>query len=64
MIAHTEDRIWLLYASALAAKNPEDTNRAVRELRAELDEQRFETKRFVEAQINNLAHLDAVAGKR
>jgi hypothetical protein len=38
MLPHTENRIWQLYAKALAAKTPEDTNRAVQELRTELDE--------------------------
>ena len=59
MAPHTEHRIWLLYAKALAAKTPEDTNHAVQELRTELDEQRFASKRLVEAQISNLAFLAA-----
>jgi hypothetical protein len=29
MLPHTENRIWQLYATALAAETPEDTNRAV-----------------------------------
>jgi hypothetical protein len=59
MISHTEDRIWLLYAKALAAKTPEDTKHAVQELRAELGEQRFASKRLLEAQIINFEFLDA-----
>jgi|HubBroStandDraft_4_1064222.scaffolds.fasta_scaffold1677950_1 hypothetical protein len=55
MTSHTENRIWQLYAEALAAKTPEDTNRAVQELRTELEEQRFTAKRFVEAQLSNFA---------
>jgi hypothetical protein len=55
MTSHNENRIWQLYAEALAAKTPEDTNRAVQELRTELEEQRFAAKRFVEAQISNFA---------
>jgi hypothetical protein len=43
---------------ALSAKTPEDTNRAVQELRTELDEQPFVERRLVEVQINNLACLD------
>jgi len=58
MLPHTESRIWQLYAKALAAKNPEDTNRAVQELRTQLDEQPFAERRLVEVQINNLACLD------
>ena len=58
MLPHTESRIWQLYAKALAAKTPEDTNRAVQELRTELDEQPFVERRLVEVQINNLACLD------
>ena len=58
MLPHTENRIWQLYAKALAAKTPEDTNRAVQELRTELDEQPFVERRLVEVQINNLACLD------
>ena len=58
MFAHTENRIWQLYAKALAAKTPEDTNRAVQELRTELDEQLFVGRRLVETQINNLACLN------
>jgi hypothetical protein len=54
MLPPTESRIWQLYAKALAAKSPEDTNRAVQELRTELDEQPFAERRLVEAQINNL----------
>jgi hypothetical protein len=58
MLPHTESRIWQLYAKALAAKTPEDTNRAVQELRTELDEHPFVERRLVEVQINNLACLD------
>jgi len=58
MLPHTESRIWQLYAKALSAKTPEDTNRAVQELRTELDEQPFVERRLVEVQINNLACLD------
>ena len=58
MLPHTESRIWQLYAKALAAKTPVDTNRAVQELRTELDEQPFVERRLVEVQINNLACLD------
>jgi len=58
MLPQTESRIWQLYAKALAAKTPEDTNRAVQELRTELDEQPFVQRRLVEVQINNLACLD------
>ena len=58
MLPHTESRIWQLYAKALAAKTPEDTNRAVQELRTELDGQPFVERRLVEVQINNLACLD------
>ena len=54
MLPHSESRIWQLYAKALSAKTPEDTNRAVQELRTELDEQQFAEKRLVEVQINNL----------
>jgi hypothetical protein len=61
MISHTEDRIWLLYAKALAAKTPEDTKHAVEELRSELGEQRFASKRLLEAQISNFEFLDPVA---
>ena len=55
MLPHTESRIWQLYAKALAAKTPEETNRAVQELRTELDEQSFAGRRLVE---NNLTCLD------
>ena len=55
MLPHTESRIWQLYAKALTAKTPEDTNRAVQELRAELDGQPFVERRLVEVQISNLA---------
>ena len=55
MLPHTESRIWQLYAKALAAKTPEDTNRAIQELRTELNEQPFVQRRSVEVQINNLA---------
>ena len=55
MLPHTESRIWQLYAKALAAKTPEDTNRAVKELRTELDGQPFAERRLIEEQINNLA---------
>jgi len=58
MLPHTESRIWQLYAKVLAAKTPEDTNRAVRELRTELDEQPFVERRLIEVQINNLLCLD------
>ena len=58
MLPHTESRIWQLYAKALAAKTSEDTNRAVQELRTELDGQPFVERRLVEVQINNLACLD------
>ena len=58
MLPHTENRIWQLYAKALAAKAPEDTNRAVQELRTELNEQPFVERRLVEVQINNLACID------
>jgi len=58
MLPHTENRIWQLYAKALAAKTPEDTNRAVQELRTELDEQWFVGRRPVEVQIKNLARSD------
>ena len=58
MLPHTESRIWQLYAKALAAKTPEDTNRAVQELRTELDRQPFVERRSVEVQINNLACID------
>ena len=51
MLPHTESRIWQLYANALAAKTPEDTNRAVQELRTELDGQPFVERRIVEVQI-------------
>jgi hypothetical protein len=61
MLPHTESRIWQLYAKALAAKTPEDTNRAVQELRTELNEQPFMERRLVEVQINNLACLDRAA---
>jgi hypothetical protein len=58
MLPHSESRIWQLYAKALAAKSPEDTNRAVQELRTELDEQPFAERRLVEVQISNLTWLD------
>jgi hypothetical protein len=58
MLPHTESRIWQLYAKALAAKTPEDTNQAVQELRTELDGQPFMERRLVEVQINNPACLD------
>jgi hypothetical protein len=58
----TESRIWQLYAKALAAKTPEDTNLAVQELRSELDEHPFVGRRSVEVQINNLACLDRAVG--
>ena len=58
MLPHTENRIWQLYATALAAKTPEDTNRAIHELRTELDEQLFVGRRSVEVQINNLVCID------
>lgn len=58
MLPHNENRIWQLYATVLAAKTPEDTNRAVQELRTELDEQPFVERRLVEVQINNLSCLD------
>jgi hypothetical protein len=58
MLPHTENRIWQLYAKVLAAKTSEDTNRAVQQLRTELDEQPFVERRLVEVQINNLACLD------
>ena len=61
MTSHNENRIWLLYSKALAAKTPEETNHAVQELRTELDEQSFISKRLVEAQISNLAFLDVPA---
>jgi hypothetical protein len=61
MLPYTENRIWQLYATALAAKTPEDTNRAVQELRTELKEQPFAERRLVEVQINNLACLDRAA---
>jgi hypothetical protein len=48
MLPHSESRIWQLYAKALAAKSPEDTNRAVQELRTELDEQPFAERRLLE----------------
>jgi hypothetical protein len=58
MLPHTESRIWQLYAKALTAKTPEDTNRAVQELRTELDGQPFVERRLVEVQISNLACSD------
>ena len=58
MPPHNENRIWQLYAKALAAKTPEDTNRAVQELRTELDEQPFVGRRSVEVQIGNLVCID------
>jgi hypothetical protein len=58
VLAHTENRIWQLYAKALAAKTPEDTNLAVQELRTELDEQPFVERRSVEVHLNNLACLN------
>ena len=58
MLPHSESRIWQLYAKALAAKSPEDTNRAVQELRTELDQQPFAERRLVEVQISNLTGLD------
>ena len=58
MLPHTERRIWQLYAKALAAKTPEQTNRAVQELRTELDVQPVVERRVVEVQINNLTCLD------
>ena len=58
LLPQTESRIWQLYAKALAAKTPEDTNRAVQKLRSELDEHPFVGRRSVEVQINNLACLD------
>lgn len=58
MLPHTESRIWQLYAKALAAKTPEGTNRAVQELRTELDGQPAVERRLVEVQINNLACFD------
>ena len=58
MLPHSESRIWQLYAKALSAKTPEDTNRAVQELRTELDEQPFVERRLVEVQISNLACSD------
>jgi hypothetical protein len=58
MLPHTENHIWQLYAKVLVAKTPEDTNRAVQELRAELDEQPFVERRLVELRINNLSCLD------
>lgn len=64
MLAHTEDRIWQLYAKALAAKTPEDTNRAVQELCTELDEQPFVERRSVEVQISNLACIDRLVPLR
>jgi hypothetical protein len=64
MLAHTENRIWQLYATALAAKTPEDTNRAVQELRAELDEQPFVERRSVEVQISNLVCIHRVVPLR
>ena len=54
MLPHSESRIWQLYAEALAAKTPEDTNRAVQELRTELDGQPLLERRLIEVQINNL----------
>jgi hypothetical protein len=58
LLPQIENRLWQLYAKALAAKNPEDTDRAVQELRSELDEHPFVGRRSVEVQINNLACLD------
>jgi hypothetical protein len=58
MLHHNENRIWQLYAKALAAKTPEDTNQAVQELRTELDEQPFVERRLLEVQIINLACSD------
>ena len=55
MFAHTENRIWQLYAKALAAKTPEDTNRAVQ---TKLTNKLFVGRRLVETQINNLACLN------
>ena len=58
ILPHNENRIWQLYAKALVAKTPEDTNRAILELRTELDEQPFVERRLVEVQIINLACSD------